>query len=147
MASDPNKPGMHLDVTQDRAALIANGPTIALSLRALLPDGSSGTLISNLLAQFDTGASRSCITLAVATKLGTQPSSVTASRIAGDQELALPTYKCAFVFPDGTTWATEIPALSYLGPPHDILIGRDLMNNSRLLVDFTTGKWDFRLWP
>jgi predicted aspartyl protease len=96
-------------------------------------------------AQFDTGANHTCMTQRVADALGIQPSGTILQHAAGKDPAETPLFQVRLTFHNGTVLDHDIAVLRSLSAPHDLLIGRDILGLGRLVVDFTTGRWEWHI--
>lgn len=56
-------------------------------------------------------------------------------------------YRCRIFFPMGLTRRLNSRILSHLKEPVDVVIGCDLLQGARLIIDFTTGRWEIHFKP
>jgi hypothetical protein len=114
------------------------GPTAELLF------GPIGGSLSPVRAQFDTGANHSCISAALAANLG-PPTDQILQVAAGGIAHNVPVHRCSLEFPGGTKLDADFAVLGHLAPPHDVLIGRDILALGRFEVDFKAGVWTLQL--
>lgn len=130
--------------------LIKYGPTI----RAAICDVTSKSNTVNVLAQIDTGASMSGISPNVVRRLQLRGHGAGDIVEAGRERITVDFHEVDIVMafrnpPSGALHSMsircEVAGLPSLAPPHDLLIGRDILGQFRLLVDFTTGTTQLHL--
>ena len=109
------------------------GPTIEVSVSAI-----EGNEAVKVLAQIDTGAAGTGISKRLAQKLALQQIGKGAVHQPGLPEITAPYFRVKLSFPS-IEIESDVVGLITLDPPHDILIGRDILANSRMIVDFTKG--------
>ncbi len=112
-----------------------HGPSIGLGISAAPYAGGN---IINTLAQIDTGAGGTAISTRIAALLNLGPTGKGEVREAGREPIVGYYAKVRLLIP-GAYIELEVVALSSLHPPHEILIGRDILSNCRLFVDFVGG--------
>jgi predicted aspartyl protease len=114
--------------------LIQNGPTIEIGVTCI--DSGNG---ARVLAQIDTGAAGTGVSAKLAERLGLMPYGEHGEiHEAGRERLVVPYHFVRLTLPHADI-EHEVACLPSLGAPHDVLIGRDILANSRLVVDFIAG--------
>ncbi|MBI2586717.1 MAG: hypothetical protein HYW28_12740 [Rhodospirillales bacterium] len=111
------------------------GPTIAIDIWSV----NQTVKLQDVLAQIDFGASHSCISPRLAPRLNVEPIGVLNTQIAGLKPEDIPVFRCGVTFPTGTKIEGDFAILPHLAEPHDVLIGRNILANCRVIVDFTSG--------
>lgn len=116
--------------------LIKHGPT--LKVRVLNPDTGGSILVA---AQFDSGASEVAISMALAKRLGLKPFDSGGVQHAGSDARNIDYFRIKLLLPDLgiPNLDFEVPGLNGIAPPHDVLIGRNFLQHSMMLVNFLTG--------
>ena len=111
------------------------GPTLPVTV-------SANSLSKETFAQVDTGANHSCISERLADQMGIPPHGALYQHPAGSEPEHTAVFRCAIEFPNGTKIDADMAVLPSLSDPHDVLIGRDILQTCRLVVDFVTGEWE-----
>jgi predicted aspartyl protease len=105
----------------------------------------------NVLAEIDTGATHTAISLELANALresGIVPSGYGHQRHAQEARPRISEFfRCLVIFPGGTLVETDATVLPRSIKPHDVLIGRDILKRCRLTVDYSTGEWSLSFGP
>lgn len=135
MADDEEASWAKIRITQPVDEIIQYGPSIKIGV-APVPFQGEGTTI--VLAQIDTGAAGTGISARLARKLNLKPVGFGEVHEAGRNPIKAPYFKVRLSLPS-TDIESEVVGLATLDPPHDVLIGRDLLANCRLVVDFLSG--------
>jgi predicted aspartyl protease len=133
------------NAVQIQSELVGHGPSFYVSVEPFDDKGGRRPTLNNIIAQIDPGAGATCISPRLAAKLGVPAVSTADLQIAGDRSQTLQRFQCGVIFADGTRWDSELAALPYIGEPHDVVIGRDFLAHTRLLIDFTTGSWELHI--
>lgn len=132
--------------------LIKYGPTI----RAAVRDIASKPNTVSILAQIDTGAAMSGVSPDVVRRLQLRRHGSGDIVEAGRERITVDFHEVDIIMalrdpPSGELRAMSIrchvAGLPSLAKPHDLLIGRDILGQFRLLVDFTTGTTQLHLRP
>jgi hypothetical protein len=117
--------------------LLKYGPSIEVDVAAL--EGEDTTAASaRALAQIDTGAGGTGISPRLATKLRLIPIASGIVHQPGMTGIRVPYFNVRLSLPSAQL-DMEVVGFPTLQPPHDILIGRDILSNCRLAVDFVSG--------
>jgi hypothetical protein len=99
--------------------------------------------VEDVFVQIDPGAEESCFRPGFIESLGIDPIGWRRNPHfpeAGSERIYR--FRVKVVFPTGTERIVDGAVLSWLNPPYDMLIGRDILSGCRLSCDFTTGKWE-----
>jgi hypothetical protein len=139
MTDDEKALWSKVTVRQPIDELIQHGPTIAVVVSAV--DGGPSF---KALAQFDTGAAGTGISKPLALKLALKPIAWGGVHQPGFEQFEAPYFRARIALPIGDI-ETDVVGLVTLDPPHDVLIGRDVLKYCRLTIDFTTGLTEFRI--
>ena len=115
--------------------ILKHGPTLDIGI-APLPFVGKG--MTTVRAQIDTGAICSGLRPGLANELGLNKVGEATAHVGGLQPVVASCYS-ARLFLASTEVDLEMVDLATLDPPHDVLIGRDILANCRLIVDFTSG--------
>jgi len=140
MADDEKSRWTKISITQPVDELLKHGPSFKLQARSLVGGG-----VVSALAQIDTGAAGSAISLRLAERLGLDPVGHGSVHQPVGPTLHAPYFGVSLQLPppDGVRLAVnfeiEVVGLATLDPPHDVLIGRDILASCRLAVDFVGG--------
>lgn len=116
--------------------LIEHGPSLPVSVGALPFDANAAR---PALAQIDTGATSSAISRRLAEDLGLKIVSDAVAHMPGLESVVTPCYRVFLILPFADIPELIVADLPTLQPPHDVLLGRDILARCRLGVDFTTG--------
>jgi hypothetical protein len=116
--------------------MLLYGPGMKVGIAALpFVEGSLTTVI----AQIDTGAHGSAISPNIVKKLKLEPTGgLSEVRQAGYAPYFADYYGVRLALPH-IDIDLDIAGLKTLEPPHDVLIGRDILASYRLSIDFTIG--------
>jgi hypothetical protein len=114
--------------------IVKYGPSIEVNVSAI--DG--GPRIK-ALAQIDTGAAGSGISKKLAAKLKLRPTGAGEIHQPGLPSTVAPYFRVRIALPIAGDIEVEVTGLATLDPPHDVLIGRDILALCRLAIDFTDG--------
>lgn len=117
--------------------LIKNGPTATVEIAAL--PYATGDRVWAFSALIDTGASGTGISPRVVREVGLRPTGSGVIREAGREPLTTNLYRARLSLPYIHLDLPTIAGLPTMAPPHDIIVGRDVLRRVRLSVDFTTG--------
>lgn len=139
MADNKKSIWSKITVRQPINDLVQHGPTIAVEVSGI----QGGTRVK-ALAQIDTGAAGTGISQGLAITLGLKAIAWGGVHQPGLEEFQAPYFRVRLTLPIGDI-ETEVVGLVTLDPPHDILIGRDVLTRCRLTVDFTSGITEFRI--
>lgn len=124
------KVGFHQPVDD----LIQHGPTAPVDIRV------AGQSAFQALALFDTGAAGTGLSPALVARLGIVPTGEGFIHEAGREPIAAHFFPVHIAIP-GLPWVElDAEGLPSLAPPHDILIGRDVLASFRFSIDFTEGR-------
>jgi hypothetical protein len=129
-------------ISQTVDELAEYGPTIRVVVRN--PETSMSLEVS---AQIDTGASETAITSALAERLRLNACTVGGTQQAGSEARDTQYFgiKLFLLGTDIPDLDMEVAGLPGVAPPHDVLIGRDILQHSMMLVDFFTGETTIHL--
>lgn len=141
MADDEEPGWSKVEFTQTPDDLFQHGPTLHAGILRLPLSSNRG---AGVLAQLDTGAGITAIPLRMAEKLGLEPLGYGELREAGRDVRETPYYRVELLLSERIRFPLDIIGLETLSPPHDLLIGRDVLSNGKLEVDFLTGVTRFR---
>lgn len=119
---------------QTRADLFAYGPTAPVGISEV--GKRQATL--QAVALIDTGAAGTGISPKLAAKLNLQPIGTGLIHEAGREPIAADIFEARLFFP-GMDVELDIAGLPSLAEPHDMIVGRDVLAQARISVDFTTG--------
>lgn len=136
MANDKEPTGAKITLTQSVDDLIQNGPTMKVGIAALPFDPA---MMSVVLAQIDTGAHGTAVSPRIANSLGLKEIDRGEVHEAGRDPIVASYYRVRLRMP-GTDIEIDVVGLPTLREPHDVLIGRDVLANCRLAIDFANGK-------
>jgi predicted aspartyl protease len=134
MTNDKEPGWTKIRIRQSVDDLFKRGPTINIGIA---PQPFLGRGLMTVLAQIDTGAAGTALSPRLANKLGLEPAGRGKIIEAGREPIVVPYFKVRLFLP-GMDIETKVSGLS-LPPPHDILIGRDILANCRIAIDFITG--------
>ena len=135
MTNDEEAGWAKINIRQSADELLKYGPSIEVDIRAAINPGPS----LKLLAQIDTGADITAISARAAEALKLVPHGADGEiHEAGRGKIVVPYHFIRLTLPHGYI-EMEVPRLPSLNPPHDVLIGRDLLRRGLLLVDFVAG--------
>lgn len=118
--------------------LCIHGPMINVDIQSI----NSSVKINNIIALIDTGAAYSCISTEVANKLGVIPDKESSLSFIGAKPISVPIFRCKLFFPIGINTVCDFAVIPHIRLPHQLVIGYDILYNTRFTVDFTTGKWE-----
>jgi hypothetical protein len=134
--SDDNETGWaKIEFCQSVDDLIQHGPSIDIGIG---PSPYLGTGQIRVRAQIDTGAVCSGLRPGLAQKLGLSNVGTAIARIAGLAPIETPLYAAMFFMPFGDIDLNVIDVGS-MDAYHGALIGRDILGNCRLNIDFLSG--------
>lgn len=125
--------------------LIKHGPCFEVGIQAL--DASMQHPVSdrfeNIVALIDTGATHSCISDRLANRFMVDAVDRTHQAAAGFEPVFVDSWTCKIFFPyDRIILTNKFALLAHLAEPHDIVIGRDILRDTILNINFLTGHWD-----
>jgi predicted aspartyl protease len=133
--TDNKEPGWaKIRNTQAVDDLVKYGPSIEVGI-APIPFGTGRR---SALAQIDTGAGGTAISPRLARKLNLKPVAKGTAHQAGLPPITAQYFRVRLFLPS-TDIEMEVVGFATLNPPHDVLIGRDVLANCRLAVDFLSG--------
>jgi len=133
MTNDEEAVWTKIRIRQTPDELVKYGPTIEVKVSAI-----KGREVLSVLAQIDTGAAGTGISKRLAEKLALESVAFGKVHQPGLPEITAPYFRVRLEFPS-VEIESDVVGLVTLDPPHDILIGRDILVNSRMIVDFTQG--------
>jgi hypothetical protein len=113
------------------------GPCMTVAMRR--PQGE--TPETGLIAIVDTGSGVSCISPRLAPRLGGEPDGTRNEAHAFGKEENKPTFRYELTYPDGRQVEGTFTVHDQLMEPYDVLIGRDLLADASLTINFDTGRW------
>jgi predicted aspartyl protease len=120
------------------------GPTITIGI-APLPFIGIG--MQTVRALIDTGAHGTAITPSVAKSFGVAPIREAEIREAGRQPMPAKVYRARLFLTSTIEIDAEVHTLPNLSPPHDVLIGRNVLAGTTLGIDFIGGFWFLQVKP
>jgi predicted aspartyl protease len=118
------------------------GPCVLVDIQGITQSTDTTPKIEGVVALFDTGAGHSCISPALAARLGIPSHSTLKQYAAGTEPQDTQLFRCILFFPGITQVTADFAILSHLKEPHEVVIGCDILHSARLIVDFTTGQWE-----
>jgi predicted aspartyl protease len=119
------------------------GPCVEVSMQPVTQSHEpAGPKIDKLVALVDTGAGTSCLGPKLAARLGITPKRTIIQHAAGAKSQNVPVFRCKLFYPGITQVEADFAVLSHLKEPHEVVIGCDLLYQSRVVADFTSGKWE-----
>ena len=121
-----------------RRFLLKRGPTLPVVVAL------DGVQPFETLALFDTGANQSFLAPREEKYLGVRIGEWLI-HFAGQPPRPVPVYKGNVRFKNGVNVDCELGIIEHLAEPHGLLIGRDILALGRLIVDFTTGAFEFHI--
>jgi predicted aspartyl protease len=135
MTDDEESGWAKIRFTQPIDDLIKYVPSIKVGVVALPIDGTERMTV---VALIDTGAAGTAISPRLARVLNREPIGFGTAHEAGREPITVPYFKIRlYLF--SAEIELEVAGLPSLDPPHDILIGRDILADCRLVVDFISG--------
>jgi predicted aspartyl protease len=137
MANNEEAGRTKIRINQRANDLIQHGPTIPVVVARLPVDP---TKMQCVYAQIDTGAAGSIISDALVNKLGLKRIDFGEVRQAARVVITAPYFRVRFILGRRIEIDLNVVALSTFDPPHDVLLGRDILASCRLNVDFLSGE-------
>jgi predicted aspartyl protease len=123
--TDDKEPGWtKVNVRQPPEEMREYGPSLQVGIAATPYTGGN---IVTALAQIDTGASGTAVSTRIANLLNLEPTGEGEVREAG-REPVTGYYAKVRLFLPGTDIELDVVGLSSLHPPHEVLIGRDILS-------------------
>ena len=135
MTDDEEAAWAKIRITQTVDELLKFGPSVEIGI-APVPFEGKGLI--TVLAQIDTGAAGSGMSPRLTRKLNLKPVGKGEIREVGREPIVVNYFRVRLFLPS-TDIETDIVGLPSLDPPHDVLIGRDILANCRLIIDFPRG--------
>lgn len=135
MTDDKEAAWAKIAIRQPIDELIKHGPSLKIGI---LPVPSIGNAVG-ALAQIDTGAAGTGLSPRLVSALSLPPTGDGEIREPGREIISVKFYRVRLILPSRLDVEVEVAGLPSLAEPHDILIGRDILAEARLLVDFTDG--------
>ena len=145
MTDDEKAAWAEIEFLQSVDDLVNYGPSLNVRICGL-PITERGVLI--VAAQIDTGAAGSCISLKLAGELGLPIIGTGEIHQPGLDPIPAPYFKARIAIRSGVGWYNldlVLAGLAILDPPHNVLIGRDILAHGRISVDFLTGVTIWRI--
>lgn len=143
-----------LTINDDAEGLRQNGPNVSVTLEAIPQLSGQPTMkVERLTGLIDTGSTHSLVKKSlIASRFNGFPLWQTGnidslSGLGGISE-KVPMFKFKFSYEDfelGGSFLHDFAVPENLDGKHDVIIGCDLLLNSRLNIDFTTGKWGLQI--
>lgn len=112
------------------------GPTIVVDVAA---HPFAGGPMQRVKGQIDTGAHGTALSIRLIERLSLSPCEFGVIQEAGRDPIDAPKYMVRLAIPD-MDLDLKVTGLK-MGSIHDVLIGRDVLSRYRLVVDFTTGRF------
>jgi predicted aspartyl protease len=134
MNNDEMSGWAQITICQEVDGLLEHGPSLAVTVAAL---GGGPSL--SVCALIDTGATHTCISPRIVKELGLVPFDEGLIITPDTPPDMTCFYKVRLELPN-VGFDMNVPVLPNFEPPHDVLIGRTLLNRGRLSVDFETGQ-------
>ncbi len=137
MTDDEKARWSEINIHQPIESLVQHGPTLKVGISGVPFTGDN---IIQAAAQIDTGASNCGISERLIKRLSLEPLPGEFLTVeAGREPIARKAYWVRLRLP---VMEVEVEAYSLpsLTDPHDFLIGRDVLANCRIMVDFTSGQ-------
>jgi predicted aspartyl protease len=128
-----------ITIRQSVDDLRKHGPTVEVFVTDIQTGARKG-----VIAQIDTGADGTCISPRLARALALKAADTCLVHQADKPTMLMPYFEIKLSLPLIDV-NLKVATLSDLNGPHDILIGRDVLANSRLTVDFTSGVTDLHV--
>ncbi len=140
MTDDEEAAWAKIRITQTVDELLKFGPSVEIGIA---PAPFEGKGLITVLAQIDTGAAGSGMSPRLTRKLNLKPVGKGEIREVGREPIVAHYFSVRLFLPSNDI-ETDIVGLPSLEPPHDVLIGRDILAKYRLIIDFPrglTGLW------
>lgn len=132
MADNEKTAWTKIHVTQPIDELFKHGPTVEVGIRA-----SRDLIVQALI---DTGSPITVISQSLANCLNLNPTGKGDFREVGRESISADCFDLKLFWPGtGVGFELNVACLPIREPPHDLLIGRDILAICRLAIDFTTG--------
>lgn len=135
MASDKKPTWSKIRIRQSVQDLRQYGPCIEVTVSAALGDH----LTVQALALLDSGAHSTGISPRLMRRLNLRPFTEGLIHEAGREPIRAPMFYICVSFPSFHANGLAVAGLPSLAPPHDVVVGRDVLANCRLLIDFGSG--------
>lgn len=133
-----------LSIASSPEHLLLHGPVINVSIRDA---NNANSKSENVVALIDTGADINCVSPGLVKRLGLVSIGENWVRGAGNDASREPVTHLILEFEIGTIITGEFRQYRGLNPDLDIVIGRDILRNTILFMDFTTGRWSIQFVP
>jgi hypothetical protein len=130
-----------LNIKQSPEQLQQLGPSLCIEIE--LADGPQDQIperFGGVVALVDTGANVSFISSRLITTLNATPVDTRIKIVNGKPE-NVAMYRCKVIYPNGVYHINDFSIFPNLSEPHDLLIGRDMLANTQMTVDFPSGNW------
>jgi hypothetical protein len=124
-------------VNQTPKDLQERGPCISVAMRRPQSEAAE----TGLIAIVDTGSAVSCISPRLAPRLGGEPDGTRDEANAFGKEENKPTFWYELTYSDGRQVEWKFTVHDQLMEPYDVLIGRDLLEDASLNINFDSGHW------
>ncbi len=124
-------------ITQSIDDLVKHGPSLKIGVMATPFDG---THVTTAWALIDTGAAGTGISPALARELALKPIDFGMAHEAGREPISAPYFKVKLLLSPNIDMELDVIGLRSMDEYHGLLIGRDVLQNSRIMVDFITGE-------
>lgn len=134
-------PARCIKVAHDPADMRSFGPTMEIGV-TFVTQTPAISRIDRVLALIDTGAGRSCLAQHFINSINAKPNTDIGITHPDGKTERIPAFTCIFHYPKGIDTKIDCAIWPNLAKPHDILIGRDILKDTRLLVNFKTGEWE-----
>ena len=135
MTDDEEAAWTKIRITQTVDNLLKDGPSLKIDVAPVPFEGNG---LTTVLAQIDTGAAGSGMSPWLTGKLNLRPVREVEIHEAGREPIVAQIFRVRLFLPS-IDIEIDIVSLPSLNKPHDVLIGRDILKNSRIIVDFTSG--------
>ena len=141
MMDDEESGWSKINIKQSVDDLIRYGPGLKIGIAAFPYVADAPKLV---LAQIDTGASGTGISPKLVAELGLVPHGPPGEIREAGRDPIIASYFRVGIFlpsiPEPVELKLEVVGLPSLPPPHDILIGRDVLSRCKLGIDFIAGR-------
>ena len=135
MTDDEKAAWAKIKINQTVDELLKFGPSIEIGIAPVPFEGKG---LTTVIAQIDTGAAGSGMSPRLTRKLNLEPIDQGEFHEPAREPIVVNYFRVRLILPS-TDIETDIVGLPSLDPPHDVLIGRDILANCRLIIDFPRG--------